>query len=385
MAQGDRQPNVLHVNDARTWRGGEQQTLYLAQGMIEVGERARIVCRPGCPLADKARAAGVPVHEVRMRMELDLAAAWRIARIARREGCNILHAHTAHAHMLAWLARAVFRAPCHVVVHRRIEFPVAKRHPVVARLKYGRCVDAYIAISNRVRETLVEAGIEPWRIFPVRSVTDPGRFVDAPPDPDLRRQLGIPEDAWVVGNIGYLVDHKDHANLLRAAGRARDHVPNMWVAIVGPGPLHDALAALAGELGLADRVVFTGFRSDIPQIIQMFDLFALSSSEEGICSTLLDVMACGRPIVATDAGGVREAVLHEQTGLIVPIRDSEALAAGIVRMAREGDLARRWAAAGRRRVLENFTVEMLTRRTLAAYQRVLAGEVGPAYPIEPAP
>jgi glycosyltransferase involved in cell wall biosynthesis len=271
-----------------------------------------------------------------------------------------------------------------VIVHRRIEFPVGRRHPRLARLKYGRGVDAYVTTSNRVKETLVEAGIPDWRVFPVHSVTEPERFLSVRPDPGARREFGIPPDAFVVGNVGHLVGHKDHANLLRAAAGVRDQVPNLWVVIVGPGPLREELGRLAESLGMAGRVVFTGLRSDVARLIYMFDLFALSSSEEGICSTLLEVMSCAQPIVATDAGGVGEAVLDGVTGLIVPVRDSAALAAGILRLARDPDLARRLAEAGRRRVLEHFTVEHMAERTLEVYQRVLAGRVGPEHPIDPA-
>ncbi|MDP6439966.1 MAG: glycosyltransferase, partial [Candidatus Brocadiia bacterium] len=307
MAQGETKPSVLHVNDARTWRGGEQQTLYLARGMAARGLRAELVCRPGSALAQKARESGLVVHEVRMRSELDLPAALRIARLARRGSFNILHAHTAHAHALILLARRLFRARCRLVVHRRIEFPVGRRTLGLGRLKYGSGVDAYVAISNGVKESLVAAGIAPWRIFPVRSCTDPERFASAEPDPKLRAELGVPEDAYVVGSVGYLVGHKDHANLLRAAASARESLPNLWVVIVGPGPLREELLKLAEELGMSEHVVLTGFRGDIPQLLLMFDVFALSSSEEGICSSVLAAMASRCPVVGTDAAGVREA------------------------------------------------------------------------------
>ena len=393
MAQGETKPSVLHVNDARTWRGGEQQTLYLARGMAARGLRAELVCRPGSALAQKARESGLVVHEVRMRSELDLPAAWRIARLARRgsfqaggaSAFHILHAHTAHAHALILLARRLFRARCRLVVHRRIEFPVGRRTLGLGRLKYGSGVDAYVAISNGVKESLVAAGIAPWRIFPVRSCTDPERFASAEPDPKLRAELGVPEDAYVVGNVGYLVGHKDHANLLRAAAIARESLPNLWVVIVGPGPLREELLKLAEELGISEHVVLTGFRGDIPQLLLMFDVFALSSSEEGICSSVLDAMASRCPVVGTDAAGVREAVLDGRTGILVPIRDSGALAEAIVRMAREPAEAQRMAEAAGQRVRELFTVEALTDGTLEVYGRVLADEVGPARPVEPAP
>jgi len=385
MSDRPTEPVVLHVNTAKTWRGGEQQMVYLLGGMQARGLRAEVACQPGSLAAERSRKAGATVHEIPMPFEFDPVAAAGIARLARSGGFNVLHAHTAHAHSIAWTAQHAFAAGCKLIVHRRSEFRPGRGILGLGKVKYLHGVDAYVAISNRMKEILVEAGIEPWRVFPVRSVTDPARFLDVEPDPGLRRSLGIPEDAVVAGNIGYLVGHKDHVNLVDAAAIALKEVPSLWVVIVGSGPLEGEVRRRAEERGIAERVVLTGFRDDIPQLIKMFDLFALSSSEEGLCSTLTDVMASERPIVATNAAGVREAVLDGETGIIVPTRDAEALAGGIVRLARDRELAARMVAKGRERMLSLFTADALTEKTIAAYRRVLAGEVGPDYPIPPEP
>ena len=383
MTDAEITPEVLHVNTGKTWRGGEQQTVYLLRGLAERGLRAEAVFQAGSPAAQRAREVGARVHELPMRMEADLPAALRIARLVRRRGIEILHSHTSHAHALASLATNVLRAGCRLVVHRRIEFPPGTGPLGLGSLKYCRGVDAYIAVSQGVAAALVEAGIPPWRIFCVHSVTDHLRFAQAKPDPSLRDELGVPADAFVIGNVGYLVGHKDHDNLVRAAAIAVRYVPNLWVVIVGTGPLQEQIAARAQELGLSERVVFTGFRDDIPQLQRMFDIFVLSSTQEGIPGALLEAMASGCPVVATDAAGVREAVPDGATGIVVPTRDPAALAAGIVRLATEPETARRLAVAARERVARCFTVDALTEQTLAVYRRVLAGEVGPDYPIVP--
>ena len=223
-----------------------------------------------------------------MRTETYLLGAWRIARLARRGHFNILHAHDSRAHGLVLMARHLFRAACNVVAHRRSEFRPGRGALGLSRLKYRFGTDAFIAISNRIKEILVESGVPPWRVFPVRSVTDPQRFAAAEPNPSLRDELGIPAGACVVGNVAYLATHKDHGNLLEAARIAIADVPNLWVVIVGKGPLRDKLARRAHALGLQERVLLTGFRDDIPQLLRAFDLFALSSSEEGICSSVAD-------------------------------------------------------------------------------------------------
>ena len=374
-------PRVLHVDDQHGWRGGEQQMLYLARGLAERGIQTALVVQPHSPADDKAREAGLPVHPVSMRGEADLPAALAIARVARAGGYNILHAHTAHAQSVILMARHIGRARCRLVAHRRIEFPVGRGLLGLGRLKYHLGIDDYVAVSNRVKETLLRAGVPEWRVFPVHTVTSPDRFVGASPEPALRAQLGIPERAFVVGNIAALVAHKDHHTLLEACRLVRDKVPETWLVIVGEGTLRGSILAEAASLRMADRLVMTGFRWDIPQLIRAFDVFALSSTEEGLSGTLLEVAASGCPIVTTDAGGAREAVLPGQTGLVVPVRDPGALAAGLLRLHADPALARAFAAGGVERVLKHFNPCVLVERTLDVYQRVLAGAVGPDHPV----
>lgn len=355
--------------------------LYLAQGLKRRSVHTAAVLQRGGAAAGKARQAGIEVYELRMRGEADLGAALHIAKIAHAGRFNILHSHTAHAHTLALLAAHLWLAHCKVVVHRRIEFPVGKRIFGLGRLKYLFGVDAYIAISNRLKATLEEAGVPEWRIFPVHSATEPQRFAGARPDPALRSTLGIPEGAFVVGNIGALVGHKDHRNLLDACRLVRDRIPDTWVVIIGEGPLRAEILARAQNLHMADRVVMTGFREDVPQLIRMFDVFALSSSEEGLCSTLLEVAASGCPIAATDAGGVREAVLPGRTGIVVPIRSPLALAEAVLELGADLERSREMARRAKERVEEHFNVDVLTDRTLGVYERVLRGRVGPRWPV----
>ncbi len=374
-------PRVLHVDDQHGWRGGEQQMFYLARGLAERGIWTALALQPNGPAETRARQAGLPVYRIAMHGEMDLMAALAIARTARAGGFNILHAHTAHAQSLILLARYFGLAPCRLVAHRRIEFPVGRGLFGLGRLKYRRGISAYIAVSNRVKESLLRARIPEWRIFPVHTVTSPERFADVRPDPELRASLGIPEGAFVVGNIGALVDHKDHRTLLEACRIVRDHVPETYVVIVGDGPLEEKVRAKAEALHMTDRLVMTGFRSDIPEVIRLFDVFALSSTEEGLSGTLLEAAASGCPIVTTDAGGAREAIEHEKSGIVVPISSPKALATGLLRLHDEPETARAFVERGLQRVHEHFNPDVLTERTLDVYARVLERRIGPDHPV----
>ncbi len=381
MSRSAIKPCVLHVDDQPGWRGGEQQMLYLARGLQRRQVPTAAVLQRGSAPARMAGQEGIDVRALRMRGEADLEAARHIAKIARAGRFNVLHSHTAHAHTLILLAAHLWLANCKVVAHRRIEYAVGRGMLGLGRLKYRFGTDAYIAISNRLKETLLEAGVPEWKVFVVHSVTDTQRFAEAGADRDVRTELGIPQDAFVVGNIGALVGHKDHCNLLEACRLVRDAAPDTWVVIVGDGPLRGRIRARAQSLQMGDRLIMTGFRQDVPQLIRAFDIFALSSSEEGMCSTLLEAAASECPIVATDAGGVREAVLPDRTGLVVPIRSPAALAEGILQLRRDPQRGREMARRGKHRVETHFNVDLLTERTLEVYERVLRGTVGAQWPL----
>jgi glycosyltransferase involved in cell wall biosynthesis len=189
----------------------------------------------------------------------------------------------------------------------------------------------------------------------------------APGGREALAELGVPAGCPVVGNVAALTDHKDHATLIEAAARVRARVPEARFVIVGDGPLRPRLEALCRERGVADRCIFAGFRQDLDRLFPAFTVFCLSSHMEGLGTSLLDAMAFSRPVVATAAGGIPEAVEDGVTGRVVPVRDPAALADALALVLTDADKARAMGAAGRRRFEERFTAERMVDETLAAY------------------
>jgi len=362
---------VLHVDTERTWRGGEQQMLYLASGLQERGVETAVICQPDSPCAAKVRAAGVACFEQKMRGESDLLAARDIARISRAGRFSIIHAHTSHAHTLAVVGAKLFGGAPVAVVHRRVDFRIRPRLMNLGIVKYRLGVDHIIAISRVVRSVLMAGGVPADSITVIHSAVDLSRFENAAAPANLRAELGVPENAFLIGNVGYLVGHKAHEYLLRAAAAVLKDVPEAWFVIVGSGPREEELKAEAQRQGVAARVTFTGFRRDVPQLLKVFDLFALSSWGEGLCSALLESMAAGCPIVATAAGGVCDVIRDGHNGILTPVRNAEALARGIIRVAKDPALARRLAENGRRVVRREFSAETMVERTLELYGRLI--------------
>jgi len=358
---------TLHVDTERTWRGGEQQLLYLTTGLKARGHGVTLACQPGSPLAERAAAAGLDVVEVRMRGEADFLAVLALRRLIRRGAFDIVHLHTAHAHTLggtaAMLAR---RGRC--VVSRRVDFGVASTR--FSGLKYHRGIVRYIAISEAVREVLIEGGVDARRVAVVHSGIDLARFEGVPPN-RFREEFAVAPDAPVVGNVAHMADHKGQRYLVAAVPRILEAEPRARVFIVGDGELRDALEAQVAELDIGHAVTFTGFRTDVPQWLDFFDVFVMSSHLEGLCTSVLDALAMRKPVVAAAAGGLPEIVRHEVTGLLVPPREPEPLADAIVRLLRDRELARRLGEAGRRVVEEEFSAESMVEGTLRVYREVM--------------
>ena len=359
---------VVHIDTERTFRGGEQQMLYLARGLQEAGCECLLVCQPHGEAAARAERAGLPVARVNMRGEADVFAAAKIAALCR--GFDLIHAHTSHAHTLAVLAKWFGRQKCPLVVHRRVDFSIHKLPLKLSLLKYRTGVARYIAVADAVKAVMVRDGVPADKIDVVRSATDLSRF-DNVRRADLRQEFGLPHDALIVGSVGFLVGHKDHANLVRAAALVRQTHPEARFVVVGEGELRPAIEELRDALGLHDAFILAGFRSDIPEVLADFDIFALSSCMEGIAGTLFEAMATRLPIVTTTAGGIGEYIHDGVNGLLVNTGDPQALASAIVRLIENADQARTLAEAAHQTVVEQFSAERLVEQTLQVYERVL--------------
>ena len=360
--------NTLHINTERTWRGGEQQTLYLAAGLMARGHGALVLCRPGFPLAQKARAAGIPTHELDVSGEINPGAIVEIARLIAGRSIDVVHMHTSHAHTLGALA-GILTPRTKLVVSRRVDFSIRKHATSI--LKYRIPIDRIIAISRAVRRVLIDDGIPPDLISIVHSGIDLSRF-DNVEAPDYRAEFGLAEDAVVIGNVAALVDHKGHRFLLDAVPAVLERHPEARFVICGDGELWDELHAQRARLGIEKQVIFAGFRPDVPGLLGFFDLFVMSSHLEGLNTSILDALAMRRPVVATDAGGIPEIIRDGETGLLVPAKDPPGLASAICRLIDQPPLARRLAEGGRQWVEREFTTDAMVEGTLAVYRELLS-------------
>ena len=359
--------NVLHLDEQRGWRGGEQQASYLIRGLAQRGHTQFIAGRKGESFLERDHGApDISKFALPFANEADIYTAWRLAGIVRKHDIDIIHAHTSHAHAMAVLTRK-FADRGKVVVSRRVDFP--PRANAFTRWKY-RAADAVIAISDAIADVLRAYGVDNSRIHVVHSGIDPTRVDAVAID---RSVIHIPDDAPLFGNVAALVGHKDHATLMRAFRHVVDVLPEAWLVVAGEGKLRADIETLIRELNLGEHVQLLGQRDDVPSLLHALDVFVMSSKEEGLGTSVLDAMAARVPVVSTDGGGLPEMVQHEETGLIGPVGDEKQLAENMLRMWRDRALAARVVESAHELLLTKFTADAMTEGNLRVYERVIAG------------
>jgi glycosyltransferase involved in cell wall biosynthesis len=362
----------LHIDTARTWRGGQNQVLLTVNGLRELGHRAALVAHPDGELRRRAD-EGLELIPLAPRSEMDLTAAWRLARVIKRMRPHVVHAHDAHGIAMASLALSLGGATARereapvLVAARRVDFHLKGNS--FSRWKY-RQVDCFIAASEAIRHLLIADGVPADRTVTVHEGIDIDH-VRAAPLVDVHQAFWLPHHAPVVGNVAALVPHKGQRHLIEAARMVVRQIPDARFVILGEGELREALERQVREYHLEKHVFLPGFRTDVLGCIKSFEVFAMASITEGLGTSLLDAMACSLPIVATRTGGIPEVVEDGKTGLLVPPRDHAAMAQAIVALLSDEGLRRRMGEAGFARVNERFTVERMVAETAAVYARLV--------------
>lgn len=361
--------NVLHVDTETGFRGGERQLILLCRGLRDRGVGVRVAVRGGEELERVCATEELPTVPLRQGTPWDPRAATRIRRELAAGQVDLVHAHTSHALTAAAAALRTLgpgsRSRPPLVVSRRVDFPIGR--PPMNRFKYGRVVDRFLAISDAVSAVLQAGGVGPERISVVRSA------VESLPEPvrtraEVRAELGVGDGELLAVTTAALVDHKDHATAIAAFARVRGPVR---LVVAGEGRLGGSLRRRIDAGGLGARVSLLGQRDDVPDLLRAADLYVAASHLEGLNTALMDAGLAGLPAVATRAGGIPEVVEDGVTGLLVPRRNPDALAAAIDRLAGDPELRAILGAAAARRVAAEFSVDRMVEQTLQAYERVL--------------
>lgn len=365
---------LMHVVHTMEVGGMERLVVDLIEGFSSDRYDRYVCClaQRGA-LADQLERIGVPVYCLDKGAGVRWGLPWRVRALIHRLGISIVHTHNLAGLLYGGVGAALGRAK--VLVHtehgRDLDF---YRSPTLQRLEWAltslpNCV---VAVSQPLFDELRYAQRIPLsRLLMIGNGVRVERCRVTPPR-DLGARLGIGERDRLVGIIARLVPVKDHVTMLRAMRTVIRTMPEARLLVVGGGPLRPELESEAARLDIAPRVTFLGVRHDIPELLNLLDVFALSSLSEGMSMTILEAMAAKRPVAATDVGGNSWLVHHEKTGLLVPSRDPDRLAQAILRLLSDRALAAHFGEAGHRLVRERFQLSDVVRQYDTLYQHLLS-------------
>lgn len=357
----DRRVRVAFCIDNMNVGGTELNAVRTAERLDRDRYDLRVIClQEDGPLVSRYEAAGIPVHRFPLGSLYGPSAlrqGLRLARMLRSDGIDILHAHDVYSNLFAvpWARLARVKA----IASRRWWEGLPGLHWRLGSGAAHRLADRMLANAPTVGTLLEAEGIPAKRIRIVPNFVDESAFelVSAEERLGLLEELGADPAARHVGVVANLHPVKDHATLVAAAARLVGKYPDLQLVFVGEGVMRGPLEALAGKLGIADRVVLAGRRANVPNLHQLFEVSVLTSYSEGFPNTILEAMAAARPVVATRVGAIGDAVVHGKTGLLVAARDVEGLAESLDVLLADPAQARRMGEAGRERARERFSAD----------------------------
>jgi len=358
---------VLHIDSEKLWRGGQQQAVYLYEGMQQRGIPGCFVCQPHSKLEQYFQKHNLEYKSIPFMGELDIIAGYRLSKFARKHHFSILICHSAHS--LSWgLIAKAFYPTLKIIAVRRAEFNIGKN--ILSRWKYrNAAVDRIVAISESVQKVLRENGVSKETISIIYSCIDRNKFDTLNRDPTIRAKWNIPQDSILIGMIAAFDNYKDYPTFLKAASLALGNRPDLYFLAIGEGELKESMQELAQELNIADRVIFTGFQPEIEKILSSLDIFVLASKKEGLGTSILEAMAAGVPVIGTASGGIPELIKDGENGLLVPPSNPEKLKDAILKLANSPELRFRMAERGKSEA-QKFDKEIMISKYIELIQEL---------------
>lgn len=346
--------NIALVNSCKYLGGAEFWFLKAALYLRGRGHDIEFFCRPG-DLRDESEKLGLCPRVVPMRFDVDIDSFLRFYYYFRKFRPDVVFLNDQRECRLAGAAAALAGVPLRI---QRKGWPYLK-NSWRDRLVYSRPVNHVFCVSEQVRQEFLKLpGLESERISLLPNGVDLSKYTDATSS-NLRTEQGLAEGTRIVGTIGRLVEQKGHDIFIRAAKRLLDSGVDAYFVIAGSGKIEQELRAMIKDLGLNDRILLLGFRHDLPSFLKGLDIFVFASLQEGMPNAVLEAMAAGLPIVASDIPGVRELIEPGVRGILVKPGDDAAFAQQIERLLKDRPVSARLGENASSWVSENHDQERM--------------------------
>lgn len=344
---------IILTNENKGWGGAEEHSLRLAEKLAERGHNVLLIASPGSVLAARTRRSGLAVRSVRMRNEVDPLAIVALAGLIRRHRADVLHAVGTRDHLLGSMAARLTSTPVIKVEHTYL----ADTASGICMRAYGHWTNRIVCVCDAMSGHLVCLGVPVERIETITNGLDIGRY------PIVSHERN---DAPVIAVVASCIPGKGHDILVRTITLLTARYPDLRVVCAGGGPLKEHLIAMASAAGAAQHFTWLGHVDDVRPVLASADMLVHPSLNEALPYAIMEAMAAGLPVVAAEVGGVAELVVDGVTGLLVRPGDEQGLAAAVSRMLDDQLLRRSAGEAGRRRVMERFTMD----RMVSDYERL---------------
>lgn len=367
-------PSIWYLLPDVKLGGSEKHVIRLASGLRKRGYRTGIVCffQEGS-LASEVRNEGIPFVCLKAPGSWGPIASLRLFEWLRSNRVDILHTYLFGFHLFAGLPARLAGVP--VILSSRRGRAVThwqKRRERWLDHLGNLFVDRVVCCSRESAQwTLEHEKIQQDKVVTIHNGIDESRFSPKPLSLETRRRIGIPGDALLVGTVANFSAEKGYPYLIEAAEWVLKENPRAWFLLVGHGPLQEEIRRRAGRIPEHGRIIFAGCRSDVADLVNAMDIFVLASVIEGFPNVLLEAMAMARPVVATRVGGIPELIDSGENGLLVPSRDAEALAQGILSLIADRSRTVEMGAQGREKIKKNFNQERMVDQYEALYLSLL--------------
>lgn len=367
---------ILTACTSRAWGGMEMSLVQTSVRLRARGNDVVPLCAPGSAIEERLRAEGFAPETADLWGKVHPRQAWRLSRFITRRGIQLVHCDWSRDLFTLVPALAAHRR-VPLVLHKHVGVKTGKRLWVHYGM-YAR-VDRVIAISEVIHRNVVAMHpVDPAKVVTIHNGIDPGRYrPDAAARARVRAELGYGDEHLVVGIVGRVTPSKGHREFVEMAALLGECFPQARFLVVGEATRGEedegrAIVEAMSAGPMADRITVTGFRRDVPDLLNAMDVFAFPSHNEAFGLALIEAMAAGLPTVSSDCDGVLDIVVEGETGLMVAPKDGARLAAATAKLLEDAALRERMGRAGRERVLAHFTEERMAAAIDRLYAEALA-------------
>lgn len=356
---------VLHIEAGRSIYGGARQVLYIMEGLQKRGITNLLACPIDADIAQAAK-EDAQVYPIKMNGDIDIGMVGRLKQLIVETTPDLVHIHSRRgADLYGGIAARKTKVPS--VLSRRVDNPEKKWW---AQTKY-KMFNHVVAISEGIRQVLIHEGVSPDHVSCVRSAVDATPYLHTVDRNSFAQEFQIPPDALVIGVVAQLIERKGHRYLIEAMPEILEQHPNVQVLFFGKGALAESLKQLIAQKHLQMHIHLAGFRTDLAQWIGGLDLLVHPADMEGLGVSLLQASAAAVPIIASNAGGLPEAVADGISGELFPPGDVKTLAQKINKFLISKELREQYGQAGRNRIIQEFSIDAMVEGNLAIYHQIL--------------